>query len=56
MTGETLVFSDFTIFELLEGMNWSSRGDTYIKYPSLKAYTDRIKELPRFKQYYNDDE
>ena len=56
MTGDNLVFSDFTIFELLEGMNWTSKGDTYQKYPNIKAYIDRIKDLPNFKEFWADDE
>ena len=56
MVGDNLVFSDFSLFELIECMEWMSKGDVFNTYPKLKEYCDRIKSLPNFKEYWEDDE
>ena len=56
MVGDDVVFSDFCMFELLEAMDWTSNGECYKTYPNLKEYIDRIKQLPNFKEYWEDDE
>ena len=56
MVGDNLVFADFCMFELLEAMDWTSHGECYKTYTNLKEYIDRIKELPNFKEYWEDDE
>ena len=56
MVGDNVVFSDFSIFEMLDGMNYMSNGETFSEYPNLKEYSERMKGLPRFDKYWTDDE
>lgn len=56
MVGDNLVFSDFSVFEMIDNMNFMSKGEIFTKYPNLKEYSARIKELPKFDKYWADDE
>lgn len=56
VVGEQLTYVDFSIFELLDFMNYASKGKTFSEHPSLKEYFDRVKQLPGFAEYWNDDE
>jgi hypothetical protein len=56
MIGDNIVFSDFCIFELLDGMNFMSNGETFKRHSNLREYFDRMTKLPGFDSYWKDDE
>ena len=51
-----MTYVDFTMFELCEFMEFISEGQLYQNFPSLKAYADRVKALPKLAEFYADDE
>ena len=55
LTGNEVRYIDFTFFELCELMEWISEGRLYTKFPTLKAYSARIKDLPSLTEYWADD-
>jgi glutathione S-transferase len=55
--GANLTFVDFSLFELLEKMNFMSKGKTLsTEYANLKAFHERITKLPKFSEAWADDE
>jgi len=56
MAGENLTFVDFSIFELLDHMNYCSKGKTLSEHTNLRDYFARMQQLPGFKEFYADDE
>ena len=55
LIGQNITYVDFILFEMCDLMNWISEGKLFEQNPTLEAYHDRIKNLPRLKQYYEDD-
>ena len=55
LCGENLTYVDFIFFELCDFMDWIAEGNLFMQHPSLKAYSDRIKALPRLAEFYADD-
>ena len=55
MAGENVTYVDFVMFELCDLMNWLTNGDIYNHYPNLKQYFDRVANLPRLKEFFEDD-
>ena len=53
--GENVTYVDFVMFELCEFMGWITDGELYTKFPNLKGYQERIKNLPKLKEFYEDD-
>ena len=43
------------MFELLELQDFVTEGKIYEKYPLLQAYRDRVKNLPKLKEYYESE-
>ena len=56
IAGHELSFVDFIYFELLELQDFITEGKIYTAYPTLKAYRDRIQNLPKVKEYYESDQ
>ncbi len=55
LVGSDVTYVDFTFFELCELMNFISEGALLTSYPTLAAYCDRVKGLPKMAEYYADD-
>ncbi len=55
LVGSDVCYVDFTFFELCELMNFISEGALLTSYPTLAAYCDRVKGLPKLAEYYADD-
>jgi len=55
IVGDNLTFIDFSIFELLDHMNFCSKGRTLREYGNLRAYFERMEQLPGFKEFWQDD-
>ena len=55
LVGANPTYVDFTMFELCELMEFISEGQLFQAQPSLKAYSDRIKGLPKLAEFYADD-
>ena len=55
IAGAELSFVDFIYFELLELQDFATEGKLFTTYPMLKAYSERIKNLPKLKEYYESD-
>ena len=53
--GDNLTFADFSLFELLDFMNFYSGGQVFENQPVLKQYHQRIVQLPRFSKAWADD-
>ena len=49
VTGTQLTFVDFILYELLELIDFIWQPDAFGKYPTLKAYHDRVHNLPKLK-------
>ena len=56
MVGDNVVFSDFCMFEILDGMNFMSKGEALKKHKNLQDYFERMTKLPGFDEYWKDDE
>ena len=56
LIGNDVTYIDFTMFELCDLMDFITEGELLGQYPTLKAYSDRVKGLPRVAEYYDDDE
>ena len=54
--GEQLTYADFSLFELLDQMNYLSKGKTFNDFPTLQSYYDRVRQLAGFKEFWEDDE
>ena len=55
LCGDNLTYVDFVFFELCDFMDWIAEGQLLAQHPSLKAYSDRVKALPRLAEFYDDD-
>ena len=55
LVGEEPTYVDFTMFELIELMQFVSQGALFVRYPKLEVYSNRITSLPRLCEYYADD-
>ncbi len=53
--GNNVTYVDFTLFELCELMTFISEGQLFVNYPTLAAYCDRVKALPKLAEFYADD-
>ena len=53
--GDNLTYVDFIIFEMIDFCQWLSDGKLGTSYPTLLPYFDRIKNLPRLKDYWPND-
>ena len=56
LAGDNVTYVDFTFFELCDLMNWLSEGRLFAEQEKLAAYSGRMKELPKLKEFYADDE
>ena len=43
-------------FELIDFMTFISQGQLFQQFESLEAYHTRVKNLPKLKEFYADDE
>ena len=50
-----MTYVDFVFFELCDFISWLTEGEVYSTYPNLKGYFDRIKNLPKLKEFFEDD-
>ena len=50
--GENLTWIDFTMFELLDQMEFMSGNRMFALYPNLKAHRSNMEKLPRFGEYW----
>jgi len=55
LVGDNVTYVDFTFFELCELMNFISEGQLLANFPTLAAYCDRVKGLPKMAEFYADD-
>ena len=55
IVGDQLTFVDFSVFELLDHMNFCSKGRTMQDNENLREYFKRVEELPGFKEFWQDD-
>ena len=55
LCGNNVTYIEFIFLELCDFMNWISAGVLHERYPALDAYFNRVKALPRLKDYYADD-
>jgi len=55
MVSEELTFVDFSVFELLDHMNFCSKGKTFRDHQNLVDYFHRMEQLPGFKEFWLDD-
>mmetsp|Transcript_22024 Transcript_22024/g.15730 ORF Transcript_22024/g.15730 Transcript_22024/m.15730 type:complete len:83 (+) Transcript_22024:325-573(+) len=51
MTGDSLVWIDFYFYEVLLNVDFVLEGKLFTQYENLKAYNDRMSELPGLKEY-----
>ena len=56
LAGEDVSYLDFVWFETLECINFVGNNTFNAEFPSLVAYADRVKELPKFSEFWLDDE
>jgi len=56
VTGERITYVDFSLFEVLDLMNFMSNGRLFEKHSNLAKYWERIERLPKFCDYWADDE
>ena len=55
LCGKNVTYVDFVFFELCDFMNWVSQEMLYERFPKLEEYYNRMKSLPRLKEFYADD-
>ena len=55
LCGNNVTYVDFIFFELCDFMDWISQGMLYERNPTLQAYHNRVKSLPRLAEFYADD-
>ena len=55
LCGDNVTYPDFIFFELCDLMQFISDGQLFERFPVLENYWMRVKELPRLKEYYEDD-
>ena len=55
MVGDNVVFSDFCMFEIIDGMNFMSKGEALKNHKNLADYFERMTKLPGFDEYWKDD-
>jgi hypothetical protein len=53
--GQNLTWIDFTIFELLDQMEFMSGNRIFDKFSNLKAHRQTMEKLPRFGEYWEKD-
>ncbi len=53
--GQNLTYVDFSLFELVDFLNYFSDGQTFALHANLKAYHERMSMLPKFKDAWLDD-
>jgi len=51
-----VTYLDFVFFELLEVMDHVGEGIFFAQHPTLQEYSERIKQLPKFSEFWADDE
>ncbi len=55
LMGDNVTYVDFILFELCDFMMWITDGQIFSKYPNLREYFNRVKELPRLREFYLND-
>ena len=55
LAGDNVTYPDFIFFELCDLMQFISDGQLFERFPVLENYWERVKELPRLKEFYEDD-
>ena len=55
VVGEQLTFVDFSVFELLDHMNFCSKGRTLRDHQNLHDYYGQMEQVPGFREYWADD-
>ena len=56
LVGDNVTYIDFILFELCDFMSWLTDGAIYTQHLNLEAYFHRVKELPKLKEFFEDDE
>ena len=56
LVGDNVTYIDFVFFELIDFMTFISQGQLFQQFEILEAYHTRVKNLPKLKEYYADDE
>ena len=51
LTGDQPCFVDFYFFELIQLLKFVSEGSIFESFPSLKAFNENFKQLPKLKEY-----
>ena len=49
-----MTFVDFSLFELVDFLNYFSDGQTFEKHANLKSFHETIANLPRFRDAWAD--
>ncbi len=55
LMGDNVTYVDFILFELCDFMAWITDGELYTKFPNLQSYHERVRNLPKLKEFYQDD-
>jgi glutathione S-transferase len=55
VAGDRLSVPDFELAEIVEAMDFMTKGAIFEKHPHLKVYRDAFNELPGIKEYINGD-
>jgi len=53
--GTHVTYVDFTVFEVLDLINFVSEGRILSENPNLKSFMQRMEQLPRFDKYWKND-
>ena len=53
--GDHLTYVDFTVFEVLDLINFVSEGRILAENPNLKSFMQRMEQLPRFDRYWKNE-
>ena len=56
LLGDNITYVDFVLFEHCDFMNWITEGEIYARYPNLLAHYNKVKNLPKLKEFFLDDQ
>ena len=56
LVGDNVTYVDFTLFEYCDFLSWITDGAIYKEHPNLLAYHNRVKNLPKLKEFYANDQ
>ena len=55
LVGDNVTYIDFVLFELVDFMAWITEDRIYQQHPNLQAYFNRMRNLPKLKEFFEDD-